>query len=271
MELFKTKIEDLLKFPFEKKDWMKTFGIYTLISLINSLVILALVFILTFGSIMLIEAMNTYMFAITGIFFLLLFAFFFIVQLYLQGYLLEMIKNVKMKKDIVIPTHTDIALKLKFGWHKFIIGLGAMFIPLLAIFISTALLIFAVTILETLTFLSVILIVFATLLLILAIFLAIFIGVMIIPAMLYLYIKYDSVKKAYCFKNIKLIVKNYWKEFLVLYAVTIVGTMLISTIGQIPGLGLLVLSIGTAYITFLLSFLTGRVFNQIDNLKLLEK
>ncbi len=264
MEIIKTQLEDILKFPFKEKDWFSTFGVYVIIGIIAG----PIVIIITIPIIILALAVTPFLLAI---FTILLFALFFIVNLYLQGYILEMINNVKQKKEAEKPKHKDINIKLKLGLDKFIISIGPIFLGLILLAISIAIILYGVFLFEeTASTLAILLIVLGSFKAFFSILVLIFISTMIIPSMLYLYLNTNSIAKSYCSKNIWLIIKNMWKEFLVVYAVSIVLTMIISALGQMPCIGIFILMIGTAYTTFIIAFLVGRIFVQIDKLKLFQ-
>jgi hypothetical protein len=134
MELFNTKIEDLLKFPFKDNDWIHTFGIYVFISFIPSLVIIGSFIFLAFGGILLLEGLNIGI--LLGTFFMILFIKLALLNLYLQGYIVEMIKNIKKGVKNEKPLHNKIALKLKLGLDRFLLGIVPRGISILIFGIS---------------------------------------------------------------------------------------------------------------------------------------
>lgn len=270
MEIFKTKIEDILKFPFEKNDWLSKFGIYTLIIFLNSFLIIFILSLAFFGVLLILETQNPFLIIVITTFLAFFTLLSFVLQIYTQGYLLEIIKNTKENRDDLIPEHRDIIKKIKYGWDKFLLALGPMIIAFLILTIAIIIILFSLPVLETTALLGALLIIISSFKILLAIALMFLTGTLIIPAMVYLYLESNSVKNGYCFKNIKIIIKNMWKEFLILYAIAILGAMIVSTIGQMPGIGFFIILIGTTYMSFIISFLTGKIFLKIDKLKLFK-
>ena len=265
MEIIKTQLEDILKFPFKEKDWFNTFGIYVIISVIAGPIIIAFSIPIIILALTITPILNI---AILLILFLIPL---FIINLYLQGYILEMINNVKQKKEEEKPKHKDINLKLKLGLDKFIISIGPIFLGLILLAISIAIILYGVFLLEeTASTLAILLIVLGSFKAFFSILVLVFISTMIIPSMLYLYLKTKSIAKSYCSKNIWLIIRNIWKEFLVIYLFTFLISMIVSTLGQMPCIGFFILLIGASYITFVSNFLVGKVFVEIDKLKLFK-
>ncbi len=273
MEILKIKIEDLLKFPFKEKDWINTFGLYTLISFIFTMLIVAFLTLMAFGGIAALEA--TLEFAAFPLLLLALISipttlFFFIIQLYLQGYMLEIIRNIKEGKNATLPRHNEISAKIKSGFQYFLLGIVPLIIALILIIISLAIFLIGISLIEKALLIGLVLIILGVLLITISTFLTISITVIVLPAMLYIFLTTKSIKEAYEIKTIKLVIKSAWKEFLVIYAISILTSMIISTISQIPGFGLIIISFGMAYTTFLIAFVTGKVFNDLDKLSLLK-
>jgi hypothetical protein len=268
MDIFNTKIEDILKFPFKGNDWIHTFGIYVFISFIASLVIIGSVMFLIFGSVILLEDLNISI--LMGTFFTILFLKVTLLNLYLQGYIVEMIRNIKEGKKSEKPMHNEISSKLKVGLDRFLLGVGPGGVSILILGISIIATILGVSILETNITLGIIFLVVGILMSLFSILLIIFVATMVIPSMLYIYLETNSVAKAYNFKKIKTIIENIWKEFLVLYAVSVLLSIAISIMGQIPCVGFLALTLGTVYIVFITAFLTGKIFVELDKLKLFK-
>ncbi len=267
MEIFKTKLEDILKFPFENKDWFSKFGIYTLISLISTIIIIAAISLIFVSFVLILESIASLNFAFTMIIatiFAIFFALFFTLNIYLQGYIIEMIKNIKEKKQIVIPEHKNISVKLKYGIAQFLLGVGPMTISFLMLGFSIAMI--AVGANNAVT----ILIIFGVLMVLIATIFSIIMGIFVLPSMLYIYLDTGSISKAYSLTKIYKIIKNSWKYFLIIYALNLIGFTMISTVGQIPGIGFLILIVGTVYVVFVVAFVTGKVFTQLDKLKVLK-
>jgi hypothetical protein len=234
---------------------------------------LGLFFAVFFGGMMILEASKNLVlwhWFLTLVSLILISVFFFIAQLYLQGYLVEMVKNVKEKKEDSIPLHKNIKTKFQFGWAHFVIGIGPMLLSTLLLLSSIAIIISGSVLIESETIVAIILIVLGILLTIISSFFLLFIIVLILPSMLYIFLETKSIRKAYCIKNIKLAVKEGWKGFLIIYAMSILGSTFTSTFGQIPGFGLLVITFGMIYLAFLRSFVLGKIFQDIDKLKLFK-
>ena len=267
MDIINTKIEDILKFPFREKDWFSTFGIYIIVNLLAGIMVSISFLFIFFGGAFALEGANIGIFL--AIPFLIFLAIFFIITLYLQGYVLEIVKSVKEEKTDK-PKHDEIGIKLRKGFDWFLLSLGPIGISILIFALSVGALIWGISLLEATPILATVLIIVGILKTLFSILTIIAVSTIIIPSMLYIYLQTNSVKKGYDFKNIWLIVKNMWKEFLVVYAISIVLTMIISALGQMPCIGFLVLIVGTAYTTFVIAFLIGKIFVEIDKLKLLK-
>jgi len=273
MEIIKTQLEDILKFPFKEKDWINTFGIYIVISLVSVFTLSFFLLFLFFGGVIIIEALKAEVFTeapfLITILFLILLGVFFMTSLYLQGYVVEMIKNIKEGKDEK-PRHSQIKLKIKRGFDRLLLIIGPIAISFLILTLSLGAVIWGISLLETNTVLGIIFIIAGALKTLFSILLIVAVSVMVLPSMLYIYLQTNSVVKGYCFRNVWKIIKNMWKEFLVVYAVSILLAMIVSAIGQMPCIGFFAFTIGTAYTTFVIAFLTGRIFVQIDKLKLFQ-
>lgn len=270
MEILKTKIEDILKFPFKEKDWVSTFGVYALINFVSSLIIgFAAVFIF-FAISLVLEEFDTLMLTLIGVFSFFFFAIYFLVYLYLQGYIVELVKNIKEEKE-KLPKHKDLKGKMRQGIDYFLLGLGPIVFSIAVLAFSITLILLGTSNLETSEALGIILIIAGIFSSFLSILITLFVTIMVIPSMLYIYIDTGAVSKAYCFKKVKIIVKKMWKEFSIIYLVSLVMSMIVSSLGQMPCIGFIIMILGTIYIVFITSFLKGKVFAEIDKLKILEK
>ncbi len=267
MDIINTKIEDILKFPFKEKDWFSTFGIYTIISLFSGILVFFSFLFLFFGGAFIFEDITIGIFISIPIFILAI--IFFIITLYLQGYILEMISYVKEGKAEK-PKHDNFAIKLKKGFDRLLLGIGPVIISIIILSLSIAIIFWGANIIETTPTLGIILIIAGIFKTLFSILITIAVSTMIIPSMLYIYLETNSVIKGYNLKNIWIIVRNMWKSFLIVYAFSFVLAIIVSTLGQMPCIGSFILIIGTAYTTFVVAFLTGRIFVEIDKLKLLK-
>lgn len=271
MKILDIKVEDALQFPFKKDNWLNTFGIYVLITFLTSISIGILVFFFLFAGLILLEvnldisAGSLMLFLISALPCVLIFT---LIQMYLQGYILEVVGNIKNKEKEAIPRHGEIWRKIKLGFAQLILLLGPMSISLIFLLLSITIIVAGVTILESNLLLAIVLMIFGLLAIITASLTLLTTSVLIFPSMLYIYLEKRSIANAYCFKNIKVVLKNSWKEFLLLYAISIIVFFAISIIGQIPLLGNLVFLFAIPYITFVIAFVTGNIFKDIDKLKL---
>ena len=268
MDILNIKIEDVLKFPFKENNWPYTFGVFTIIELFSTLIISGILLFFLFGGIFALER------EIIGLVFIIpaciFFAMFFFINFYLQGYIVEMKRNIKEMKKDPMPKHKDIALKLRLGLVNLGLWIGPMIAILTTAGISTAMIAFGVLNIASMTAISIILITLGVLLAFFSILLLLLSSTMVVPSMLYLYFETKSIKKAYCFKKIKIIIKKMWKEYLLIYAIYILLSFIVSTLGQIPGAGVFFLVIGLSYMLFIVALLTGKIFADLDKLKLFE-
>lgn len=267
MDIINTKIEDVLKFPFREKDWFSTFGIYTIISLLSGMIVFISTLFFFFGGVFILESANIGI--LLTIPFIIFLGIFFIITLYLQGYILEIIKHVKEKKGYK-PKHDEFNKKLRKGFDRIMLAIGPMTISIIIFSFSLGIMIWGFSLIETNPTMGIILIIAGVLKTLFSILIIVGASTIIIPSMLYIYIQTNSVRKSYNIKNIWKIAKSMWKEFLVVYAVSIILTMIISALGQMPCIGFFILIIGTAYTTFVIAFLIGKIFVEIDKLKLLK-
>ncbi len=273
MNILDIKIEDILQFPFKKDNWLNTFGIYVLITFLTSISAAIPIIFFIFAGIVLLEIGAVMSITSLIIFFIFALPFilaFTLVQFYLQGYVLEIMDNVKNEKMEEIPKHGEIGKKVRLGFTQFVLLLGPMSITFVFLLLSIAMLVAGAITLESNLISAVLLIILGTLAVTITSFALIGVTTLVFPAMLYIYLEKRSIANAYCFKNIKLVLKNSWKEFLLLYAISMIGFLGISIIGQIPLLGSLAFIIAMPYITFVIAFVTGTVFRKIDKLKLFK-
>jgi hypothetical protein len=273
MEILNMKIEEILKFPLRGKDWINKFGIYLLITFITSFFVAGFIIFILFAGILLLETSVQMPTASLLLFLLLASPFFlilFLIQIYLQGYLLEIINNVKNKQKDEIPLHNNIAKKISLGFAQFVLWLGPIMFSLILFAFSIVILVAGIVALQSAILPALLLIVFGVITIIFSILLLILVTTFVFPAMLYIYLTTNSLKKAYCFQNIITVIKNAWKEFLLLYAISIITSLFISTIGQIPGFGFLILTLGIGYLAFVVAFVTGNIFQNLDKLKLFK-
>ncbi len=269
MKIINTKIEDLLKFPFEERDWVNTFGIYVVISLFSGIMLIMAFFFLFVGGTFILEGLNIGI-LLSLPFFILLISFF-IINLYLQGYVLEILKNIKEKKKNTKPEHKNIASKFKLGLVRFVLSLGPTVIVIFFVTTSIVTITWGIYSMETTTSLAVTSIILGSLIGLISILTIIVVNIMIIPSMIYIYLETNSISKAYNPSKILSIIRNAWKEFLIIYAVSLLTSIIISAVGQIPCIGAIIILLGTAYIVFIIALLTGKIFVELDKLKPLKK
>ncbi len=247
--------EDGLKFPFKEKDWMNKFGIFAALTLVPGILLIASIFLIIFpliGGFLFLAAIVV----CTPIFLLL--------SLYLNGYVLQLIKNVKEEKEDDIPKHENIPHLLKMGVKKLILEAIPMFLSLFFFLITVGVSISGVILItsEMLT-IGIIVVIIGAILNILSILIMMFTIILVLPTVIYLYLEKGSIKESYNTENIHLIIKENWKEFLMIYLLSLIGGILLSVLTNLPFVGIIAMYIGIAYIQFVVSFTTGKIYLNI--------
>jgi MFS family permease len=255
-EIINTITKEGFKFPFKDKNWANKFGVYCLINLVPTFILITVVFL------WIIPFLGIVAFALLVILLPIIIIF----TIYLQGYILEIIKRTMNEENEEIPEHDNIKATLKLGLIRLLIELPPTLLGVIFILLSIGLMIGGFLFLSQEVFImGIILTILGIVLTIVAVFFTLFITTIVLPAMIYTYLKTGSIQAAYRIQNIHEVVRLAWKEFLIIWGIALIGSTLVSTLGQLPCMGTLIMVVGYSYVAFVLALVMGRVYLKIKS------
>ncbi|GEM_PF-4398357 len=253
-----------LKFPFDKPDWFNTFGIYCLINLVSVIIWTGIFIGGYFGLIFLAGLDLTSISLILLIPLSIVIIILILISLYLGGYNLEMMKNIKEDKEVKKPEHKNIGYKLKLGLCKIIIQ--AVVSILMVIFFAAAgvLIIWGIALTADLPIAGIPIAIIGLLFTLFFIALTLYFQGIGVPIMIYNFLDSGSLGRAFNTENIIRGTRNAWQNLLIIYLLSIVGTIITGVLTQIPCIGFLLQLVALPYIVFVVSFLTGTVYYHLQ-------
>ena len=255
------------KFPFDGSDWFSSFGIYCLINIAYGIiwfgVSLIAMFLWPFFLAILESTSGSYI-TILIISITLLMLIFGLISLYLGGYQLEMMKNLKDDKELQKPYHTQICYKLRLGLSRFLINAVVSIIMTIFFAASIILTIWGGTLTGSAPILGILIIIIGVIFTLFFVGVAIYFQAIGVPAMIYNYLSTGSLVNAFNTDRMVQITRYAWREFLIIYVVIFLGTIVLGMITAFPGVGYFIYMIALPYLTFIISFLTGNIYYNLQ-------
>ncbi|KKR06275.1 MAG: hypothetical protein UT34_C0001G0315 [candidate division WS6 bacterium GW2011_GWF2_39_15] len=266
-------LENAVKFPFEDKDWLKTVGVYFLISL--GLAIITFVLQTTFQ--LPADIFNTiaketetesfkYLAtstnAISAFFNMIVSLVTFPVTLYLSGYLFDVVGHIMYGKKPEITPHGNIWQRVKFGIVKVVIGfvLGMTSLLLLGFPILTGAA--AAISMESMIVVSILLWIATGVLFLLWLFTCVIIVKFAMYSMEYLYLS-EGFKNVFVLSKVSALISNNWKKYLLLLGLEILGAIAISLSFVTCCMAFFVYPAVATVVAFALAYCYGTVYKEI--------
>ncbi|MBI2356555.1 hypothetical protein HYV12_00645 [Candidatus Dojkabacteria bacterium] len=266
-------IEKAIKFPFAQNDWQKTVGIYFLTTLVIAVITFMLQLVFQVPSDIL-EAIakesgdqSIYLFAqgigafyivVSSIVSILIFP----VTLYLNGYTFDVIRHIVYGKDPAITPHGNYAFRLKLGAVRIVITTILGLFAFILLFIPGLTGLAGVLSLESIPVLGTLLIAIAGVISV-AWILFLVLGLKLMQfAMEYLYLT-KGFKFIFNPPQLLAIVSKNIKPFLILYALEILGTVLMSFIFVICCVIPIIYPVISTIFAFAISYYYGMTYREI--------
>lgn len=284
-------IEKAIKYPFEDPNWKRKFGIYLAVQLVIGIAVSALnalsnitpylqsstdsltAYTSTTASLEMAQIL-TYLAPTIALLIVMVVSL--PVQLYLSGYRYMTLRSVQEGSEYPLPEHNDFLGKLKMWFDVAVVQAGPFILNMIMFTIVTIPLIFLYAGVFTqgeaaaespLLLLTIVATLVAIVILIAA---SIFTGMLVSPAMLYIYFRTGSRSRAYAIGDVLTVISAGWQRFILISLITLAVSMVAGFLGVIACfVSFIVKPILTSIQDFMSMYFLGSVFSELDAEKVL--